>query len=303
MRVTNQIVLRNSVSGLQGNLQAVERARQDIASGVRLRRLSQDPTAGAEVVRLGSSMRAIEQFRRNIRLGVAKAETEERALDSLTNSLGRAAELAISQASSTATAETRLSVKAEVDAILDFAVGLGNTRFGDEYLFAGTRGSEAPFRNPPTPAGDFRALLDAGGNPVDPSGTIPVEVGDGRFVTPNHNGTDLFLDTNALGALRQLSEALGTNDVPNIQASVDSLRNAASSVQTYIGRQGARANDLDASEVAISNLELTLQTFRSELRDTEIDKAMVELVGKQTMYQAAMSATSRVLGLSLANYL
>jgi flagellar hook-associated protein 3 FlgL len=30
---------------------------------------------------------------------------------------------------------------------------------------------------------------------------------------------------------------------------------------------------------------------------------MVELVGKQTLYQAAMSATSRILGLSLANYL
>jgi flagellar hook-associated protein 3 FlgL len=30
---------------------------------------------------------------------------------------------------------------------------------------------------------------------------------------------------------------------------------------------------------------------------------MVELIGRQTLYQAAMSATSRVLGLSLANYL
>jgi flagellar hook-associated protein 3 FlgL len=55
-------------------------------------------------------------------------------------------------------------------------------------------------------------------------------------------------------------------------------------------------NSLDA-------LELTLQTYRADLRDTEIDKAMVDLVGKQTLYQAAMSATSRILGLSLANYL
>ena len=28
-----------------------------------------------------------------------------------------------------------------------------------------------------------------------------------------------------------------------------------------------------------------------------------KLVGKQTLYEAAMSATSRILGLSLANYL
>ncbi len=303
MRVTNQTILKNSIGRLQQNLQSVERAREDIASGLRLRKMSQDPSSGAEVVRVGSSMRAIEQFRRNIRLGVVRAETEERALDSLTNSLGRGLELAISQASATATPETRVAVKAEVDALIGFAVGLANSRVGDQYVFAGTRGGEAPFQNPPTAAGDFRALQDTGGNLMNPSGAIPIEIGDGRYMVPNHDGTQAFLDTNALGALRELSVALGANDVPGIRASIDSLRNSASDVQELIGRQGARANELIMAETSLGDLELTLSAFRSELRDTEIDKAMVELVGRQTMYQAAMSATSRVLGLSLANYL
>jgi flagellar hook-associated protein 3 FlgL len=50
-------------------------------------------------------------------------------------------------------------------------------------------------------------------------------------------------------------------------------------------------------------MEFNLKAFRADLRDTEVDKAIAELVGKQTLYQAAMSATSRILGLSLANYL
>ena len=303
MRVTNQILIRNSISRLQGNLQAMEKARAQVSSGLRLRRMSDDPTSGSEVVRVGSSLRAIEQFRRNITIGTGRAEAEERVLDSLTNALGRAGELAISQASSTATADTRLSVKAEVDGLIDFVVGLGNTRFGDMYLFAGTRGGEVPFRNPPAAGGDFRALLDTGGNPVNPSGSIPVEVGDGRFVTPNHDGTQVFLDTNALQSLYDLSEALGANDVPGITAAIDSLRDAGSNVQTLIGRQGARVNEMETAENALGELELTLTTFRSELRDAEVDKAMVELVGKQTLYQAAMSATSRVLGSSLADYI
>ena len=303
MRVTNLIQQRNSVNGLQLNLAGLERARMDIASGVRLRRMSDNPTDASQVVRVGSSMRALDQFRRNIKLGQAKVEAEERALDNLTNTLGRAAELAIGQASSTATAETRLSVKAEVDALIDFAVGLGNTRFGDEYIFAGTRGNEQPFRNPPAAGGDFRNLLDPANNPVNPSGSIPLEIGDGRFMTPNSNGTEAFLDTNALRSLYDLSQALGNNDVPGIQAGIDAIRDSVSSIQSLVGRQGARMNELDIAEQQIGDLEITLQTFRSDLRDTEIDKAMVELVGKQTLYQAAMSATSRVLGLSLANYL
>ena len=42
---------------------------------------------------------------------------------------------------------------------------------------------------------------------------------------------------------------------------------------------------------------------RSDLRDVEVEKAMLDLVGRQTLYQAAMAATTRVLGLSLADYL
>ena len=303
MRVTNQTILRSSVSRLQQNLQGIERAREDISSGLRLRRMSQDPIAGSDVVRVGSSMRAIDQFRRNIRIGTAKLDTEEQALNNLTNVLGRGLELAIAQASSTATADTRLAVKAEVDSLIGYVVTLGNTRLGDEYLFGGTRAGEAPFRAPPAAGGDFRALLDPLGNPVDPSGGIPIEIGDGRFLTPNHTGAEVFLDTNALASLYELSEALGANDVPGITASIDALRESVSSVQTVVGRAGARANELLVAEETLGNLELTLQSFRSELRDTEIDKAMVELVGRQTLYQAAMSATSRVLGLSLANYL
>ena len=140
--------------------------------------------------------------------------------------------------------------------------------------------------------------------PQPESKKIPtLEIGDNKFVTPNHNGTQVFLDTDALAALREMSDAIGANDVPRITAATQRLRNAHSSVQALIGTQGARINEMEDALVNIENTEFDLKAFRSDLRDTEVDKAMVELVGKQTLYQAAMSATSRILGLSLANYL
>ena len=74
-------------------------------------------------------------------------------------------------------------------------------------------------------------------------------------------------------------------------------------MQTLIGTQGARANELDLARANLYSLEETLKVFRSDLRDTEVDQALAELVGKQTMYQAAMGATSKILTLSLANYI
>ncbi len=302
MRVTNQLITRNSKARLQSSLQGIDRLREDISSGLRVRKMSDDPTAAGEVVRVGSSMRAIDSFRRNIDIGVARASSEETILNQLTDNLGRAIELGVAQASATASAQTRSIVKSEVDQLINNAVQLGNTRFGDDYLFGGTRSGEAPLRLPPTAADGFSALTDTSG-PVNPSGAIALETGDNRFVTPNHNATDVFLTSDALESLRALSTALGNNDVAGIRTATDRLTAASSQVQNLLGVQGTRINELENSKSNLDAMELTLKTFRSDLRDTEVDKAMADLVGKQTMYQAAMSATSRILGLSLANYL
>ena len=303
MRVTNQVITQSAINRLQQTLQALDRAREQVSTGRRVQRMSDDPTAGSEIVRVGSSMRAIEQFRRNIRIADGRARAEELALDRLSNFLGRGIELAVGQASSTASAETRLMVKAEIDQLIAAAVDLGNTKFGGEYLFGGTRAGEQPFQVPANDTDPFSRLTDENGDPVNPSGAIKVEIVDGRFVTPNHNGTEAFLDTNALQALRELSIALGNNDVAAIDASVQTLQNSFDDVQSLIGEQGARTLELTTAHDNLDTLSVSLEAFRSNLRDVEIEKAMVELVGRQTLYEAAMAATTRVLGLSLANYL
>lgn len=302
MRISNQTITRNSQNRLQTNLQAIDRLNEDISSGIRIRKMSDDPNAGRQIVQTGSSIRAITQFRRNIDIGRARANTEEIAFNQLTNNLSRAMELSVSQGSSTANAQTRLMAKAEVDQLLQQSVSLGNMRFGEDFLFGGTRAGEQPFRMPPTLADGFSNLVNGSGS-VDPSGNVVLEIGDGQFLTPNHNGTDAFLSTDALEALRALSTALGNNDAVAIQASNDRLGVAHGKVQTLFGTTGSRSNELDDARDRLNRLEQSLLVFRADLRDTEVDKTIAELVGKQTLYQAAMSATSRILGLSLANYL
>lgn len=303
MRVSNSIIIARSQLRLQQGLQGIDRVRDDIATGVKIRKMSDNPTDAGQLVRIGSSMRALAQFRRNADAGLNRAQAEETALDSLGNALTRAVELGVSQATATASADARLITKKEVDQLINLAVDLGNKRFGDAYLFGGTRSGEAPLQTPAPTTGRFSRLTDGIGNPVDPSGNLTFEVGDGKFVTPNHNATEVFLDTDALDALRALSTALGNNDQAAIQTATDRLTAAHTNVQALVGTQGARINEMQDAQRNLDAMEFDLQVYRSDLRDTEIDKAMVELVGKQTLYQAAMSATSRILGLSLANYL
>lgn len=303
MRITNQLIQRSSIARVQASLQAVDAAREAVSTGRRVRSMSDDPAAASGVVRASSSLRALEQFRRNTQVAQARSNAEENVLNQLTNALDRGIELATVAASSNSTPETRLIAKAEVDQLLNFSVGLGNTKYGDDYLFGGTRGNEAPLRLPTVVTDPFTALVDASSVPVNPSGSIPLEIRDGYTVAANHNATELFLDTNALQALRDLSVALGNNNVPAINNALAAVHASNDRVQTRIGTQGARANEFITNATQLDAQEVAITTFRSDLRDIEVEKAMVELAGRQTGYQAAMTATSRVLGLSLANYL
>lgn len=219
-------------------------------------------------------------------------DAEELALDQITSTLTRAKELGLSQGSSTADAQTRLVTKAEVDQLLKSVVSLGNTQHGGEFLFGGDQSNVAPFQQTTAP---FSA--------VPPTGTRRTEIGSALYVKTNHNGSEVFLNTGVLAALEQLSVALGANDQVGIQTSLVSVDNGMGAVQTLLGDIGAQQSQLDATSSNITALHTSLQAFRSDLEDEDVEKAVTELVSRQTSYQAAMLATARVIGLNLGDYL
>lgn len=292
MRITNNMVSRNSLAGLQRSLRQVAEAQNRATTGLQVERASDDPSAASSIMASGSSIRAIDQYKRNINSARARLDREESILGSVTQMLERAKELGIGQGSSTADAQTRLTAKAEIDQLLQAAVQLGNTSHEGEFLFGGDQSNVAPFSGTTPP---FSA--------APPTGTRRAEISSALSVRTNHNGTETFLTTGVLAALDQLSVALGANDQTAIQTSLSSLDSAHASVQVLIGESGAASQQLDVATANLDALDTSLRAFKSQLQDADIEKAVTELVGRQTAYQAAMLATSRVMSLNLADYL
>jgi flagellar hook-associated protein 3 FlgL len=217
---------------------------------------------------------------------------EEATLDRLTEILERAKELGISQAGTNASTGTRLTAKAEVDQLIATAVQLGNQQHEGEYLFGGNQSSTAPFQGGVPP---FSA--------TPPTGSRQTEISQSQYLTANHNGTEVFLDTNVMQALYDLSSALGNDDLTAIQTSLGSLDGAHDAVQNLIGDVGARSSQLEVTSGNLVAFDTQLRTFKSAIEDADMEKAVTELVSRQNTYQAAMLATSRVMGLNLADYL
>ncbi|MGQ0766225.1 MAG: flagellin N-terminal helical domain-containing protein [Gemmatimonadota bacterium] len=291
MRITNSLTTRNAIAAMQQALRQVDDAQRRATTGKRVERASDDPGAASNIMTASSSLRAIDQYQRNIGSAVARNSAEGQGLSTVTLLLERAKELGVGQASGTADATTRLVTKFEVDELLRQAIQTGNQRHEGEFLFGGDEGAMP---------------LDLAGPPFSttpPTGNRRTEISSGFLLPANRNATDVFLATGVLAALNELSVALGANDQAAITQSLYSLDAAHSGLQVLVGENGARANQLDVTASNLSALDTSLRTYRSNLEDVDLEAAVTELVARQTAYQTAMLATSRIIGLNLTDYI
>ncbi len=293
MRITSNMMASSAILGLQQNLAQLTAAQQQVSTGLRVQAMSDDPGAGAQIMQSSRTLRALDQYKRNIQAGTTRSQAEETALNSLTNLLTRAKELAISQGTGTADASTRLVTKSEVDQLLGEAQSLGNSQFESGYLFGGFDSNTLPFPSTTPPFA----------NATPPTGQVTTEIGPGQYSDASHDGKQVFLDTGVLQSLSDLSNALGSNDVAGIQQAVGSISTAFDGVQRLLGDVGAWQNGFQVASSNIDALNANLTTLKSSLSDADMEKSMTDLLSRQNSYQAAMLATSRIMSLTFTDYM
>jgi flagellar hook-associated protein 3 FlgL len=296
MRITNNIIVRNQLNGLQSNLAAMDAAQSQVSSGKKVQIASDDPTAASGIMTAASTLRAITQYRTNVNSATDRVNAEDSTLQQLTDLMTRAQEIAVQEGSATASPATRTAAAAEAQGLLDSAVQLANTKFGDEYLFGGDQSTTSPFSVSGTGAAASYTTSGA-------SGQRSISIGDGQTMAISHTGGQVFVATGALDALVKLTGSLAGGDVAGINAANSAITSSFDNVQGIVGDVGARGNQLQMTSSNIDTLEGNVTSHRSDLQDVDAATAITELTSRQTAYQAALLAISKSATLSLTDYL
>lgn len=321
MRVTNSLVTRSLTNRLLDSQRLLAEAQERVASGKRVRKMSDDPTAGSAIMQASGSLRAIAQYQRNVQGVVARLDGEDAALGQLTDMMTRAKELAAATVGATVGAPGRRAAALEVRGLLSQALMVGNTRIGGEYLFGGTNNDgRAPFTPSTTLPDGTRVFVQtdvppapdplpdpppppAAPVPRPPTGERLIEISAGATMRGAHDGRTVFLDTGMLAALEDLAIAMENDRPADMRVAMGALDGAFDSVQALLGDVGARQNQVDTVLGGLAALEGTLTEEKSSLSEVEMEAAITEMLQRQTAYQAAMMASSKVLGLSLTDYI
>lgn len=145
MRVTFASVNRNVQRNLTGRYGDMVKLQEQLATGKRLRKPSDDPVDIANDIKLRTKQSQLKQYKRNIEDGLASMGIASSAMSSMNDILHRMKELAIQSANDTNTNTDRQYIQKEVDQLFRQMMSLVNTQFKGDYIFNGTQTKIPPY--------------------------------------------------------------------------------------------------------------------------------------------------------------
>ena len=195
MRLSSSQYFFRSIDAMMEMQRNSGKYSQQISSGKRVLKPSDDPLAAANILGINQRIAGMDQFERNFDSIESHLDQQETVVTSVSNALQRIRDLVVQGKSTTLNDTDRRSIATEIRERRDELVDLGNTRDSSgEYIFSGTAVNIKPFTSDLTGAvvynGDqtVRQIqisetrkLDEGLSGHDVF--MAVRNGNGRFVT------------------------------------------------------------------------------------------------------------------------
>lgn len=296
-RITPLSTTASMLADLNAGRRALDEVQRRVASGKRLQQVSDSPAEAVTSLDHRSRLRRSEQLGRNAAVATRWLNEADRALSTAVDRLN-AARTALVQATSGANDQTsRLALANQIRALRESLLETANTSIAGRPILGGTSASPAAYAPDGTYQGD--------------TGTVSLPISAGVTMTVAATGPQVFGTANATdpanGDVFQQLDALATavqnGDIAAIQAGlgqIDAATTRVQSVQVQLGSRSAQLSDLRAAAAA-SDQELT--SAISDIEDTDLAEATIQLKSREVAYQASLQVTARVIQLSLMDFL
>jgi len=293
MRVTHIGAHQAALTRISNRLTDYAATQEQLATGKRMRRPSDDPIGMNRALELRASMRAREQEGRNATDGQMWMDLADSKLQDVVGQLQRARELAVRGATYVGPQE-REAIAVEINQLREDIVALANGQHQGRGLFSGLSAGDAVQQI----AGTWTYVGDAG--------EINRRVGENEVVTINVTADVAFGFTagkDVFTVLDDLEAALYADDTAGIETAISDVDASLQTTLGALGVIGARTNQIETAIARNADDMITLTQQLSTLEDVDIAEAVMELQLQQTAYEAALAAFARSSQTSLIDFL
>jgi len=295
LRVTQGMIQSQVVRNLNHNLNSMTNSQEQLTTGRRINKPSDDPVGITYALRYRSEIAMNDQYQRNITTATSSVEHVDTVLGQINELIARAKELTVQGVSDTSTPESRVAIAKELDGIYSNLVSLGNEQLNGKYIFNGQQTLTKPYDT-----------ATAGTKDTD-DGEIVLSLAPGIEIATNMSGNKVFgssSDTdNLFTVVRSLRDAFNSNQAEQARSTMSKLD---SRLNTFLGVRsevGARANRIEMLDNRSKDLDVTLNSLSGKVEDADMAATITELQTQQNVYQASLSVGAKIIQPSLVDYL
>ena len=290
MRVTSGMSQRHVLSDLRRVQERIATAQDQVSSGKRIEKPSDDPLGAERAMRLNDQLETNSAYRTGVDESRSWLDATDSALDSLNQIVQHVRELTLQAANGSTSDAGRQSIKQQIDQLTEQAKATLNGASDGRYLFSGTKTDTPPYS---------AATGDAYQGDANP---VVRQIGPGASVQVNVTGDDVL--SGLLPALRTLSAHLASNDVASLGTSdLQAIDAGFDNLTAKRGMVGAVTNRVDSAGARLDDTIDITTAFLSKTEDADLPKALTDLSAQQAALQAALRGGATLIQQSLMDFL
>jgi flagellin len=258
LRINTNTSALNAYNNLSANQSTMEKAMEQLSSGLRINRAADDASGLAISQGLTSQINGLTQAVSNANDGINVAQIADGAMNTQQTILQRMNTLSVQAANGTQDSASLSAINSEITALNAQLDNISaTTSFGGVKLLNGSAGT---------------------------SGAIVFQVG-----ATNTSSDQITLNLSATDSTSLGTNGINITDQASAQAAIDTISGALSTLSTDRAGLGATQNQL---QYTVTNLQNTIQNVtaaRSNITDADLATQVTKMTQAQILSQAATS--------------
>lgn len=303
MRVTANMSANTSVYNIQQGRTRLDKLQETITSGQNINRPSDDPINSRLLLDISDKMKAYDQYNTNIVKAMSWMKFTDTALNGMNDIMNQTQSLMNTFNSGSADPSQRQLTHDQLIELKKQIIDFANTQYGDQYIFGGANNLTPPFNyanNTFAGEGTERVVEIAANTPQAVSVT-----GDrlllGTGVNPSFGSTDILqMFDNLIAAV---GDTVTPSNPANLQTAIQSMGPASKQIFNAVNINLSRMTRVDNMTKLNEINKNTLTDIVGNIQNPDMIKLGVQLNTEKNAFEASLSATAKLVQMSLLDFM
>jgi len=315
MRISNEVLSNMTTQAMSNSYNTYVNTINKILSGKNFTKVSENPGDATKVMKLDNQISQLNTYQNNIQAATNEMDLTYTTLGAIEEQISSIDGLVLQAANSSTTPDAAKAIASEIKQRVATIQDKLNTKYLDNYIFAGTYVQTAPFQE------NNDGIIEYKGSSKD-SGDRKLTISENTKFVYNITGETLFGKTEGVevdeetgektygsdffSQMKELDDLLNADalDYDKIRAKLDIIDKTSNTITQTQGIVSSKVSKLDSTKELNENTIMNLTENKVDLEEVDIIKAASDLASAQTAMQASYLLGTRVLSnVSLLDYL